>query len=247
MTQRTDRTDHDLSALAAPDGSPSAGDLTDGALRDRGLSPVTLGRAQSGAQTGAQAQKTLVIACGALAREVLAIIEANQLTHVTLTCLPAILHSRPERIPQAVEAAVEKHRGAYETILVAYGDCGTGGKLQALCDRLGVRMIDSPHCYAFFDGTAAFLERGEVTSFYLTDFLTRQFDAFVWEPLGLDRYPDLLDMYFGNYETLVYLAQTDDPALTQKAQDCAARLGLAFERRRTGFGDLTPFVTQGNF
>lgn len=201
-------------------------DITDEALRERGLSLSGAG-------------KTLVIACGALAREILAIKEANGLDHLTLTCLPAILHNTPQKIPAALEAAVEKHRPNFETILVAYGDCGTGGLLQQTCDRLGVDMIDSPHCYAFFDGTETFLARGEVTSFYLTDFLARQFDAFVWKPLGLDRYPDLRDMYFGNYETLVYLAQTDDDNLTGIAKNCADRLGLAFERRFTGFGDLT--------
>ncbi|RPE71320.1 uncharacterized protein DUF1638 [Pacificibacter maritimus] len=204
-------------------------DITDDSLRDQGLSSVGAG-------------KTLVIACGALAREILAIIDANGLEHLTLTCLPAILHNTPHDIPKAVEDAVNKHKDDYDHILVAYGDCGTGGQLQSVCARLGVEMIDSPHCYAFFDGTTQFLERGEVTSFFLTDFLARQFDAFVWKPLGLDRYPDLRDMYFGNYETLVYLAQTDDPALVQTAKDCAARLGLKFDLRQTGYGELTGFL-----
>jgi hypothetical protein len=204
-------------------------DIDDEALRDVGLLPFGTG-------------KTLVIACGALAREILAIIDANRLDHLTLTCLPALLHNTPKDIPQAVENTIIANKDAYDHILVAYGDCGTGGLLQATCDRLGAVMIDAPHCYAFFDGTDQFLERGEVTSFFLTDFLARQFDAFVWTPLGLDRYPDLRDMYFGNYETLVYLAQTDDAALLAKAQDCADRLGLAFEHRRTGYGDLTTFL-----
>lgn len=204
-------------------------DITDKALRDTGLCRVGAG-------------KTLVIACGALAREILTIIEVNSLDHLTLTCLPAILHNTPNDIPQAVEAAVEKHRNEFETILVAYGDCGTGGRLQTTCARLGVTMIDAPHCYAFFDGTQDFIDRGEVTSFFLTDFLARQFDAFVWQPLGLDRYPDLLDMYFGNYETLVYLSQTDDADLMRKAKDCADRLGLKFEHRHTGYGELAPFL-----
>jgi hypothetical protein len=105
---------------------------------------------------------------------------------------------------------------------------------------LGVEMIEGPHCYAFFEGTAGFVERAETefTAFYLTDFLVRQFDAFVWRPMGLDRHPQLRDMLFGNYTKLVYQAQTDDPALDGKARECAARLGLAYERRFTGYGDL---------
>ncbi len=199
--------------------------ITDEALRDQGLTQLGTG-------------KTLVIACGALAREVLALIEVNKLDHITLTCLPAILHNDPAKIPAAVERAINEHRAKYDRILIAYGDCGTGGQLQTLCETMGVEMIDAPHCYAFFDGMDVFPERNEPTTFYLTDFLARQFEAFVWKPLGLDRYPDLLHMYFGNYEKLVYLAQTDDPALTATAETCAERLGLAFERRFTGYGDL---------
>jgi hypothetical protein len=180
----------------------------------------------------------LVVACGALAREILALKAANGWEHLSLTCLPAILHNHPDRIAAAVEAAVTVHRDRYERIFVAYADCGTGGGLAATCARLGVEMIAGPHCYSFFEGNAAFSARGEVTAFYLTDFLARQFDAFCWRPLGLDRHPELRDAYFGNYETLVYLAQTEDPDLDSRARDAARRLGLAYERRFTGMGDL---------
>ncbi|WP_229666142.1 DUF1638 domain-containing protein [Actibacterium pelagium] len=195
---------------------------------------------EKGLNTGAAEAKTLLLACGALAREILAVIEANGWTHLALHCLPAILHNSPQGIPDAVEAAVLEHRPNYDEIFVVYADCGTGGQLQQRCEDLGVKMMAGPHCYAFFDGVETFEAREEFTAFYLTDFLVRQFDAFVWKPLGLDRYPDLLETYFGNYTKLVHLAQTDDPALTEKASVCAARLGLEFEHRATGYGELTP-------
>lgn len=184
--------------------------------------------------------RILLLACGALAHEILTLIKVNGWDHMALTCLPAIFHNHPERIAPAVEAAVQKHRAEFDEIFVVYADCGTGGQLQTLCDRLGVGMMRGPHCYSFFEGNDAFATHAEdeVTAFYLTDFLVRQFDAFVWKPLGLDRHPVLLEMYFGNYEKLIYQAQTDDPALDAKAADCAARLGLAYERRFTGYGDL---------
>lgn len=197
----------------------------DKTLSEEGLAPEARGR-------------ILVIACGALAREILDLRSANGWDHIDLTCLPAKYHLWPEKITEAVTEAVAKHRADYDGIFVAYADCGTGGGLQARCAELGVEMIAGPHCYSFFEGNDAFAGRDEFTAFYLTDFLVRQFDAFVWKPMGLDRHPELRDMYFGNYEKLVYQAQTDDPALTEKAQDCAARLGLAFERRFTGYGDL---------
>lgn len=192
---------------------------------------------QSGLSLGDQG-RVLILACGALAREIIALIDQNKWDHLDLKCLPAILHVHPEKITSAVEEAVAKHRDHYENIFVAYADCGTGGQLQAACERMGVEMIKGPHCYSFFEGNDVFTAREEVTKFYLTDFLVRQFDAFVWKPLGLDRHPQLRDMYFGNYTALVYQAQTEDPALTQKAQECADRLGLAFERRFTGYGEL---------
>ncbi len=182
--------------------------------------------------------RLLLIACGALAREVLALKQINGWDHMELICLPAILHNAPEKIPEAVRDSFNRHRADYDRIFVLYADCGTGGLLQAMCDELGVQMLPGPHCYAFFDGIETFEARGEVTAFYLTDFLARQFDAFVWQPLGLDRHPQLRDMYFGNYDRLVYLAQTEDPGLTVQAEEAAARLGLAFERRYTGYGDL---------
>lgn len=182
--------------------------------------------------------RVLLLACGALAHEILALKATNGWDHLDLHCLPAIFHNTPDKITPAIVAAVTKHRGAYDDIFVVYADCGTGGQLFEKCKELGVKMVKGPHCYSFFEGNDAFAAREEVTAFYLTDFLVRQFDAFVWKPLGLDRHPELRDMYFGNYEKLVYQAQTDNPALTTKAKDCAARLGLKFERRATGYGDL---------
>ncbi|MDV4144161.1 DUF1638 domain-containing protein [Shimia sp. FJ5] len=201
-------------------------------------SDETLTREGLDLDTGAAS--VLVIACGALAREIIALRDANGWDHIALTCLPAILHNHPERITDAVRAAVAEHCNTYESIFVAYADCGTGGTLQAACEEMGVEMIRGPHCYAFFEGLDRFAEiaEDEFDAFYLTDFLVRQFDAFVWKPMGLDRHPELRDMYFAHYRKLVYQAQTDDAALTEKARACADRLGLDFERRFTGYGDL---------
>ncbi|WP_037964609.1 DUF1638 domain-containing protein [Sulfitobacter pontiacus] len=195
---------------------------------------------EKGLPLAPQTGRILLIACGALAREILDLKEANGWSHLDLTCLPAKLHLYPEKITDEVRAAVEKHRDKYDDIFVVYADCGTGGLLEAECEKLGVQMVAGPHCYSFFEGNDRFskISEDEITTFYLTDFLVRQFDAFIIKPMGLDRHPDLRDMYFGNYEKLVYQAQTDDPALTAKAKTCADRLGLAFERRFTGYGDL---------
>lgn len=191
--------------------------------------------------------RILLIACGALAHEVLALKRLNGWAHMDLQCLPANLHLYPEKITAAVEQAVTEHRADYNRFFILYADCGTGGQLQEKCKELGVEMLAGPHCYSFFEGNAAFAAKAdsEFTAFYLTDFLVRQFDAFVWRPMGLDRHPELRDMYFGNYTKLVYQAQTQDPALDAKAEDCARRLGLAYERRFTGYGDLA--VALGQF
>ncbi len=184
----------------------------------------------------------LLLACGALAREIIAVKDANGWDHMTLACLPAIYHNTPDKIVPAVREAVAQHRDAYAQIFVVYADCGTGGLLQAACAEMGVQMVEGPHCYSFFEGNAVFEAKGELTAFYLTDFLVRQFEAFVTKPLGLDRDPKqaaiLRDMYFGHYTKLVYQAQTEDAALQEKAKSCADALGLDYEYRFTGYGDL---------
>ena len=196
--------------------------------------------AQSGLAPTGTTGRILLLACGALAREILDLIKLNDWSHMDLTCLPAIFHIHPEKIAPAVRDTVAKHRDSYDDIFVVYADCGTGGQLQTTCDALGVKMIAGPHCYSFFEGNERFakIAEDEFTAFYLTDFLVRQFDAFIIKPMGLDRHPELMEMYFGNYEKLVYQAQIDDPALTEKAKICADRLGLEFERRFTGYGDM---------
>jgi len=184
--------------------------------------------------------RVLLLACGAIAREVLAVIKINRLDHMDLTCLPANLHLYPEKITGRVRDVVLKHRDQYQKIFVLYADCGTGGMLEKECAALGVEMLAGPHCYSFFEGNETFAAHGddEITSFYLTDFLVRQFDAFFWKPMGLDRHPELLSVYFGNYDKLVYQAQTDDNMLKDKAETYATRLGLTYEYRFTGYGDL---------
>ena len=188
--------------------------------------------------------RTLLIACGALARETLAAIEANGLRHVEVTCVSALLHNRPERIPEAVRAKIREHRAEYERIMVLYADCGTGGALDQVLAEEGVERIGGPHCYAFYAGQKVFdeLADAEPGTFYLTDFLTRQFDTLVIEGLGLDRHPELLELYFGNYRRLIYLAQTTDPELQAQAQAAARRLGLEYEYRFNGLGELGQFV-----
>ncbi|CAM5415358.1 hypothetical protein ATER59S_02303 [Aquamicrobium terrae] len=186
-------------------------------------------------------ERLLVIACGMIAREVLAVKQQLGLAHLDLTCLPAEFHFYPDRIAPAMDKAIEQAKAdGYSHIFVGYADCGTGGMLDRVCEKHGVERMAGPHCFAFYQGADAYsaVANGDMMSFYMTDFLCRQFDAFFIKPLGLDRHPELIADYFGNYEKLVYLAQTDDPALDKVAEDAARLLGLAYERRATGYGDL---------
>lgn len=182
-----------------------------------------------------------------IAREVLAVKAQLQLDHLDLTCLPAEFHYYPDRIPPAMDKAiVEAKAEGYRHIVAGYADCGTGGMLDRVLEKHGVERIAGPHCFAFYQGMSAFDAIGDddMTTFYMTDFLCRQFDAFFMKPLGLDRHPELISDYFGNYQKLVYLAQTDDPALDPVAENAARMLGLAYEKRPTGYGDLAPALAQ---
>jgi hypothetical protein len=183
---------------------------------------------------------TLIIACGALAHEITALRRASGWTAIDVCCLPPELHNRPERIAPAVQAKIREHRGGYRSIFVAYGDCGTGGKLDAVLAEEGVERLPGAHCYEFFAGARAFAELtdAEPGTFYLTDFLTRHFERLVIRGLGIDRHPELAQEYFRNYRKVVYLAQIRSAALLEQATRIASDLGLAFEHRQTGYGEL---------
>jgi len=187
----------------------------------------------------------LVIGCGALARELVELTRRAGLPAMDLTCLPASLHNRPERIPGAVQARIRRARAeGYDRIFVAYADCGTGGLLDRVLDAEGIARLEGAHCYEVYAGRAAFasLSDAEPGTFYLTDYLVRNFERLVVRGLGLDRHPELLSIYFGNYTRLVYLAQSDEAALTDGAVAAAKFLGLAFERRLVGLGELAPSI-----
>lgn len=188
--------------------------------------------------------RVLVIACGALAREILAIKEINRLDHIDLTCLPAQLHNTPDKIPAEVRRTILANQPIYDEILIAYADCGTGGLLDKVLDETGAKRIGGAHCYAFFTGLEEFdsLEDDQLGTFYLTDFLARHFQTMVVEPLGLDWKPELRDMYFAHYTRVLYLAQTNDPKLEEAAKAAAERLQLPFEKRATGYGLLQNFL-----
>jgi hypothetical protein len=187
-------------------------------------------------------ERILVLACGALARELLAVVGLNGWTHVDVRCLPAKLHLLPERIAGAVDEALRELGDRYERLFVGYADCGTNGALDGVLESHGAERLPGLHCYGFFAGRGAWdeMQEEEPGTFYLTDFLARHFEGLVIRPLKLDRHPELVADVFGNYRRLVYLAQTEDPALLARARAAAERLGLAFERRFTGYGELGP-------
>jgi hypothetical protein len=195
----------------------------------------------SAAMSGSR-HRALVIACGALAHEIAALRRINGWEHLEVQCLPPELHNTPRQIPQRVRLVIQAARGRFDRIFVAYGDCGTGGQLDAVLAAEGVERLPGAHCYEFFAGTQAFTQMSEAEpgTFYLTDFLVRHFDRLVVRTLGIDAHPQLTGEYFRNYRRVVYLRQA--PAHQGDAAGQAAliarRLGLAFEIRVTGYGEL---------
>jgi len=192
----------------------------------------------------------LVLACGALARELLAVVELNSLSNVTVECLPGELHMRPERIVPALEERLAHHEASdsepYDRILIGYGDCGTSGLLDELCATHRLERLPGDHCFQFFAGGEHYLrmQDDEPGTFYLTDYLAKHFDRFVIAALGIDRHPELAAMYFGNYKRLVYLCQVPDAKVEDKARAAAERLGLDFDMVQTGYGELEPAVVE---
>lgn len=184
----------------------------------------------------------LVITCAAIAREVNEIKKHGHWAQMDLQAITADLHSRPEKIPAAVAAKIDAARDQYEHIFVAYGDCGTSGELDRVLQERGVKRLPGAHCYDFLAGRETYekLQDEEPGTFYLTDFLAQHFQRLVIEVLGIDRHPELMEMYFGNYTRLIYLAQTDSDEITELARQAAEQLGLRFERKYTGMGEMVP-------
>ena len=193
-------------------------------------------------------QPALVIACGALAKEITSLINVNQWSQLRVQCVPAKIHNTPEQIPDAVRTLIHKARPKYSQIFIAFADCGTGGLLDTVIKEERVERLPGAHCYEFFAGSEVFKEisENEPGTFYLTDFLARHFDRIIIEELGIAKHPELRDMYFSNYKKLIYLAQTDNPELIQMAQDAADKLNLEYEYKRTDYGDLEHGLKQFN-
>lgn len=188
---------------------------------------------------------TLLIACGALASEASAILKQEGLDHVKLTCLPAKLHNTPQFIPDLLRAKIREHKDEFAEILVLYGDCGTAGGIDTVVEEEGARRIEGAHCYEFYSGAKQFSEMFDEQpgTFYLTDFLVRHFERLVWQGLGLDRHPELLPMYFGNYTRVLYMGQMPTPELMDMAKEAAKRLELGFEYLDTGLVGLEKFLS----
>lgn len=191
--------------------------------------------------------RPLVLACGALVSELRAVLASNGLTDdVDVRYLPANLHNRPERIEPALRELLAEHDPAGDRpVLLGYADCGTGGGLdRLLAERPNIRRLPGSHCYEFFTGSDAFkeLHEAELGTFFLTDFLAKHFEPIMWEGLGLDRHPELLSMYFGNYTRVVLLSQKEDADVVIAARAAADRLGLAFEHRHVGLGPFNESV-----
>lgn len=203
------------------------------------MAPLQLNPSETFETKNANA-RVLLIACGALAREIVDLTEKNNWQGFDIQCLPAKWHNTPQFIVPAMREKIFAAKRKYQKIFVLYGDCGTGGQLDALLEEQGVERLDGPHCYAFFSGNPAFAAQAgdDMTVFYLTDYIARYFDKLIWQGLGLDRHPELLPDYFQHYTKVVFLAQTKDPELELKAKAAAQKLGLDYEYRFTGYGEL---------
>ena len=188
----------------------------------------------------------LIIACGALSHEIIALNQLNQWDCFTVECIPARIHWAPKKIPATVREKIHACRDRFEKIYVAFGDCGTGGELDKVLAEENIERIDGPHCFSFMAGNDFFNndhEKGKgATTLYLTDFFLKHYEKFFVPNLGYDKYPELQEMYFSNYTTLMYTAQVKNEKLEEKAQAIARQLNLDYQYHFSGYGDLATFM-----
>ena len=185
-------------------------------------------------------KEILIIGCGAIAHEVREIIELNNWDNVRLQCLNADLHNTPKILPKKIKEAIDANLNDYSKIFLAYADCGTGGLIDLMLKDYDIERLDGAHCYEFYSGSSVFeeLSEKEIGTFYLTDFLVKNFDRLVIDGLGIQKYPALKEDYFKNYKNVVYLAQKQDNVLESKARECADYLNLEFSALFTGLNNL---------
>lgn len=190
--------------------------------------------------------KLLVIACGALAHEIVWLQRLNNWNQIELQCLDAELHNRPKLIPQKLRDKIKENLGQYQSIFVAYADCGTGGEIDRVLEEENIERLPGAHCYSFYATEERFSELAEqeLGTFYLTDFLVEHFDRIMIKGLKLDRHPELRDQYFAHYTRVIYLSQRQDTELEAKAKVAAEFLGLGFRHLHTGYGDLDSSLRQ---
>lgn len=186
-------------------------------------------------------EPVLVIACGAIAREVQQLKLMNDWEHMKIQCIDAKLHFQPSLIPGRLRDKIRRARNQYKKIFVAYAECGTGGEIdKILHEEKDIERLPGAHCYQFFAGEHTFnqLAEQEPGTFYLTDFLVKYFDRLVVKNLKLDKHPELLEAFFGNYKRVIYFSQTKDIQLIDDAKQVAKYLGLEFLHIHNGYGDL---------
>jgi hypothetical protein len=182
---------------------------------------------------------TALVICGALGPEVKDIVDRRR-WEVDVYGLSALLHLYPNRIVEQLSAKLRALRPHYERLVVVYGDCGTGGRLDPVLEEVGAVRLPGPHCYEMFAGAEEFqrLAEEQPATFFLTDWLVRNFQRAVVRGLGLDRHPDLRPLLFGNYEAVLYLRQLPNPGLLARAEEIAAFLELPLEVRAVGLGEF---------
>ena len=185
-------------------------------------------------------KEILIIGCGAIAHEVREIIKLNNWDNVRLQCLNADLHNTPKILPAKIKESIDSNINDYSKIFLAYADCGTGGLIDLILKDYDIERLDGAHCYEFYSGSSVFeeLSEKEIGTFYLTDFLVKNFDRLVVDGLGIQKYPALKEEYFKNYKNVVYLAQKQDNVLESKARECADYLNLEFSALFTGLNNL---------
>ncbi|HYM49464.1 MAG TPA: DUF1638 domain-containing protein [Candidatus Limnocylindrales bacterium] len=188
--------------------------------------------------------RTALIICGALGREVKTLVDARG-WDVDIYGIPALHHFYPKKIVEAIERKLDTIAPRYERVIVVYGDCGTAGALDPVLARYGAVCLKGPHCYEMFAGAREFerLAENQPATFFLTDWLVRNFDRAVSRGLGLDRFPELQAVYFGNYTNLIYLCQFPNARLIDRARKIAATLKLPLEIRWVGLGELEDRLT----
>jgi hypothetical protein len=186
--------------------------------------------------------KAAFIACGAVAQDTAFLVKKHG-WDADVHGISSVLHMTPLDIGPAVEEKLKALTPRYERVIVVYGDCGTGGRLDQVLARYPAVRPAGVHCFQWYAGDLFARFNDDIGIYFLTDWLVTNWDRAVIAGLGLDRFPWLQETYFDNITRILFVRQHPDDGREAKAREIAQWMERPLEIHDLGIEPLDELLT----